>query len=381
MKPIIVSGLCLIVAGCNLPSRDSAFLGRADVTSSIQTIPIGQPDAAGPGGAILMLAPEAGGVLRVRERHFRNGTRQDVVMAGGTSGENVLEVSVRTSGGDNAPRGELQIGRPSQRGIAIETAARFPGMRLHVVTRPMSNSYGPFGLAVGRRADGERCVFAWQWIDDINSASGRSGGFASLMGGGAPASVRLRMCRSNMTLDEMAGFMEALAPASRSEVDRIVRLDRRMIGSGGVLEGQEAVAGAGAGLITPMGGTLESALPPLPAVTKVGATPKPAAASKPKAAAQKSAARKAARKPDRRKGAKAPPARPRVERAVLPVEPTPAQQYFSGVPAGPRYLAPVSGPSPIVTGSASPGGFVARTLDPTLPSHAYLGPSPPASQR
>lgn len=375
MKPLMVSGFCLVVAGCNLPSRDPAFLARADVTSSVQTIPIGQPDAAGPAGAILMLAPEAGGVLRMRERHFRNGTRQEVVMAGGTSGENVLDVSVRTSGGENAPRGELQIGRPSQRGIAIETAARFPGMRLHVVTRPMSNAYGPFGLAVGRRADGERCIFAWQWIDDINSANGRSAGFATLLGGGAPASVRLRMCRSNMTLDEMAGFMEALGPASRPAVERIVRLDRRMIGSGGVLEGQGPVAGAeggAGGLVAPMGGTLESALPPLPAPARVAAAPRSPAPAKAAAAPQKSAART----PDRRKAARVPPAGPRVAGPSRPVEPAPAPQYFGAPPAGPRYLAPLAGPGPEVTGTATvAGGVASRTLDPTLPRRAYLGPS------
>ena len=238
MKAIVVSGLCLAIAGCNAPSRDSQFVASAGAVAPIQSFALGQPEAAVPAEAMLLLPVEAGGVLRVRERHFRNGTRQEIVLAGGTSGENILEVSVRTAGGDNAPRGELQIGKPSQRGVASETAGRFPGMAMHVVTRPMSNMFGPFGLAIGRRANGERCVFAWQWIEDIRAAASgsRSPLGSMLSGGAAPASVRLRMCRNNVTLDEMASYMEGLRPASVAAVDRIVRLDRRLIASGGVVE-------------------------------------------------------------------------------------------------------------------------------------------------
>lgn len=365
MRPLLLSGLCLAIAGCNMPTRDSAFVAQAP-TSPIASYALGQPDAPVPSEAMLLLPPEAGNVLRVRERHYRNGTRQEVVLSGGVGGENILEVSLRTAGGDNAPRGELQIGKPSQRGIATEAQARFPGMTMHVVTRPMSNVFGPFGLAIGRRG-AERCVFAWQWIEDLRGAANgsRSPLASALSGGGMSASVRVRFCRSNMTLDQMASFMEGLRPVPEA-INQVVRMDRRMVGSTGVADTAPLSRGAVAagGITAPMsGGSLEAALPGAPV-------------SAPRVAAAPAPRRTVARAP-------AQPAEPRVSRtAPAQAQPTVRYQLEQGAQpaAGPRYLAPVEG---AVT---APAGAVAQTvpyasqrLDSSLPSRAYLGPS--ASQR
>jgi hypothetical protein len=357
MKPLAVIGFSLIIAGCNMPSRD-AFVARSDSSAPIQSYVLGQPEAPVPAEAMLLLPPEAGGVLRIRERHFRNGTRQEIVLAGGTSGENILEVSFRTAGGDNAPRGELQIGKPSQRGIATEAQARFQGVRMHVVTRPMSNVFGPFGLAIGRRANGERCVFAWQWIEDLRgSANGSRSPLALMLSGGAmPASVRVRICRANMSLDEMAGLMEGLRPVAPA-IDRAVRLDRRLVTSTGFADTAPLGGGVAAGALTaPMGGSLEAALPG-PALSAPRAATAPAA-----------------------RAVEVAPA-PRVTRSAparAPVRAPPSYQEPAAhpQPSGPRYLAPVEGAA---TGSPGPAAATlqlgASRLDPSLPSRAYLGPS------
>lgn len=360
-KPFVISGLCLAIAGCNMPARDPGFVARANGGGPVQSYALGQPDAPVPAEAMVLLPPEAGGVLRVRERHFRNGTRQEIILAGAVSGENLLDVSLRTSGGDNAPRGDLQIGKPSQRGIASEAQARFPGVKMHAVTRPMSNAFGPFGLAIGRRANGERCVFAWQWIDDLRSAANgsRSPLASMLSGGAAPASVRVRMCRANMTLDEMASFMEGLRPVPAA-VERVVRMDRRLVTSEGAAPlGHGAGGAVGAALTTPMGGSLEAALPgaPSPAQRVVAAPPLP-----PKLAA--------ARPPSRATRATAP-ARLRQTRP----EPARYQPERHQPDAGPRYLAPLdgaaaTGPGPV----ASSAPYGTTRLDSSLPSRAYLGP-------
>lgn len=366
MKLLVMSGLGLALAGCNAPARDAAFVARADSVVPVQTFALGQPDAPVPSEAMLLLPPEAGGVLRVRERHFRNGTRQEIILAGGTSGENVLDVSLRTSGGDNAPRGDLQIGKPSQRGVAAEAQARFPGVKMHAVTRPMSNAFGPFGLAIGRRANGERCVFAWQWIDDLrSSANGSRSPLASMLSGGAaPASVRVRMCRTNMTLDEMASFMEELRPVPAA-VHHLLRMDRRFPASGGVVPLAYGVGNAtvGAALTTPLGGSLEAALPGPPAPVQrsdvLQTSPKLTAAPPP---------RRVTQRPGR------PAATPR--RAPVRHEPD------SDAPPGPRYLAPVEGAALIQPGSvALPASYKASRLDSSLPSRAYLGPAGGLGQR
>ncbi len=364
MRPLLLSGLCLAIAGCNTPTRDSAFVAQAP-TTPIQSYALGQPDAPVPSEAMLLLPPEAGNVVRVRERHFRNGTRQEVIMAGGVGGENILEVSMRTSGGDTAPRGELQIGKPSQRGIATEAQARFPGMTMHVVTRPMSNMFGPFGLAIGRRGN-ERCVFAWQWIDDLRaSANGSRSPLASaLSGGGMPASVRVRMCRTNMTLDQMASFMEGLRPVPEA-INTIARMDRRMVGATGVADAAPLTQGGAVagGLTAPMtGGSLEAALPGAPVATRVATAP----------AAPRAVARAPAPPPPTRVTRTAPQRAQPTVRYQLEQGPAPA--------AGPRYLAPVEGVATVPAGAvAQSAPLPTQRLDTSLPSRAYLGPS--AGQR
>lgn len=361
MRPLIAGGLCLALAGCNATFPES-FVGQANNARPIQAYALGQPDAPVPAEAMLLLPPEAGGVLRIRERHFRNGTRQEIVLAGASSGENVLDVSLRTAGGDNAARGDLQIGKPSQRGIASEAQGRFPGVKMHAVTRPMSNVFGPFGLAIGRRGN-ERCVFGWQWIDDLRASStGSRSPLASMLSGGAmPASVRVRMCRNNATLDEMAAFMEGLRPVAPA-IDRVVRLDRRMVSSQGVAAAAPLTQGGGVTggvLAAPMsGGSLEAALP--------GSTaPAPRVASAPRPAAS-------------------PPPASRVTRAAPPPVRTPEFRPET-IPqqTGPRYLAPVEGglAQPNQGPIAVSGPIGAGRLDSSLPSRAYLGPGSNNGQR
>lgn len=357
MKPLLLLAAAATLAGCQQISVDRAFVGRVDAPASILS-PLAANAASEP---VLSLPVEAGGVLRVREQHFRNGTRQEIVLAGASSGENVLEVSVRTSGGDEAPHGMLQMGKPSQRGIAMETAARFRGVPMMVVTKPMSNAFGPFGLAVGRRENGERCVFAWQWIDDIR---GESGGLGALMSGAAPASVRLRMCRNNMTLDEIAALMEGLRRGDRAGIDRLVRMDRRRLDGRGPM----VAAAAPQAFVAPMAATLESAVPkPAPVVVpQVVAQPAPPPRPRPTVATRP-------RETARARPARTPAPAPAAAKSAASVAQAPTWSVAAPVPAGPRYMAPVGAD---VTSSARPAP-PRIGLSGGLPARAYLGPGSP----
>ncbi|MDP2354691.1 MAG: cellulose biosynthesis protein BcsN [Beijerinckiaceae bacterium] len=358
MRALVVSGLCLAIGGCNAPSRDPGFVAQANSAMPVQSYALGQPDAPVPSEAMLLLPPEAGRVTRVRERHFRNGTRQEIILSGGGNGENVLDVSLRTSGGDVAPRGDLQIGKPSQRGIATEAQGRLPGVSMHAVTRPMSNTFGPFGLAIGRRGN-ERCVLAWQWIDDLRgSANGsRSPLVSALSGGAMPASVRVRMCRTNATLDEMAAFMEGLRPVPAA-INKVVSMDRRLVSSTGLADAAPMARGpvSATALSSPMAGSLEASLPGGSSASRVASAP-PARRAAPVARA-------------------AAPATPRVVRTEGQPAPVRYQLERGPQPVGPRYLAPVeggAGSAPAAVGQ--PPVHSAQRLDSSLPSRAYLGPS------
>ncbi|SFL56377.1 cellulose biosynthesis protein BcsN [Methylorubrum salsuginis] len=101
--------------------------------------------------------------------------------------------------------------KPTRDGIRDELAAALPGIVMEVVTRPARNAYGPYGLAIGRDGDARRCLYAWQWIEAPPAL-----GFA---GADQPLSLRLSLCRSDLTFDAMAAAVDRLrlVPAGQGE--------------------------------------------------------------------------------------------------------------------------------------------------------------------
>ncbi len=363
--------LVLMVAGCSAPSDGAGFMSRVDgATPLVQ--PVTGPDAAGDGAgmsdALLLLPIEAGPVSRIRERHFPNGTRQEIVLSGAPQGENVLDVSIRTNGSDQVGRGMLQIGRPSERGVRSEIVSRFPDVRMSIVTRPMRNALGDFGLAIGRHANGSRCVFAWQWIEDIREASPHTSSFTKMGALFSPnttsVSIRIRLCRNEATVDDLAGLVEGMQLGQASAMERLMRLDRRSFAGGGVTQ---ELGGRASGEIVPVG-SLESAIAG-PAPQRVVASA-PASKVAPKVASKpvRVAARPAATRPAPKRAAKSATKPARVKVAARPA---PEPQYS---PGGVRYMAPMGGdPAPGSVSAIVParGG---RQLDPSLPMAAYRGP-------
>ena len=165
--------------------------------------------------AAAFLPASAGRIIQVAERRFADGLSQEIILDGSRSakGENRIEVAMRFQ-----PQGETQtdnhvpLSKPSETAIASEIETRFPDVRMETVNVLLQNHYGPYGLAAGRRGNGERCIYAWQWIDDINNPSGpATPGLASaLVAPPQPASLRVRLCRSGVSADQLAGLVNEL---------------------------------------------------------------------------------------------------------------------------------------------------------------------------
>jgi hypothetical protein len=90
-----------------------------------------------------------------------------------------------------------------------------------------NNAYGEFGLAIGRMNDGARCVFAWQWIDDVHL-----NGTLSMRNVDAPdpalvspALVRMRVCRAHMSIDELVAAVQKMYLAIMTEGEGVRSLD------------------------------------------------------------------------------------------------------------------------------------------------------------
>lgn len=374
MKRWLILPLALLAAACGRTSSEQRYLSR-DESTAAATVPV----TANPTGdasfqqAMMLLPIEAGAVTRIRERNYPNGTRQDIVMGfdAGTKSENVLEVSTETEASPGGPN-MLQMGKPSERGIQSEILSRFRGIQMNIVTKPMQNALGPFGLAIGKQGNGHRCIFAWQWVDNIRDAGPNRSGLARfgavLAGRGAPASIRIRLCSGTKDLDQLAGYVEALQMGELEATVRILTMDRRNIDPGAFVDNSRG--GRTTAVTAPVTrvGSLESAL---------SGAGRPAAENRQQVAAQPRPARRIVRhKPrdqqeePREVAAPAPQAPPAT--TIVPQQPV--------QPTGPRYLGPV--PQQAVTPPAAPtGGYgasaapVLQRLNPNLPAQAYRGPT------
>jgi hypothetical protein len=379
------------LAACGSPGFEAKYSGR-DGRAGGPLSPVVVGGSGAPEGssddfadALMLLPPEAGAVTRLRERHYSNGTRQDIVMRGGTAGDNTIEVSVRTldSPGRSSGGELLQIGEPSERGVRNEIISRFPDVRMHIVTRPVSNSFGPVGVAVGRRADGARCVFAWQWIADAREAwpnqsnLNRMGALFSSRS--APTSVRIRLCRMDGTVDQLVAMVEGLRAGEGAALGRIIQMDRRGLAVAGASSLRGGEPASRSGDLIPVGGSLEAAIgggAPVavaPAAPRYVFMPGPKAAPKPVVKTRVAkAALKAKPTPSKAAPKAVRVARPRPVEPKRLADPNPSPAHWQPA-GGPRYMAPVSGAP-----DASPVGSIAapvRRLDPALPAQAYRGPS------
>lgn len=369
-SPVLLLPVLAALAGCASDAPTAAFVSRVD-TSSPETTPVTGADAS----MMLVQMPQPGGlVTKVREKSYANGISQQAILGGEVSGlgENHLEIYVQTSA-SNGAAGLLNIGPPSEAGMKREILARYPKVPMRIVTQPRQNSLGVFGLAIGRANNGARCIFAWQWVDDIRRGANQDSGF-SIMGrrfggssnvaGAAPASIRVHLCRKDATVDDLAATVEGMTLASPAIVQNALNPARRIEATAPV---RDAGPNRGATVIASSApaGSLESALGPQKQ-TQVASDERPK--------------RKHVTKVARRKAAPAPQDGEEgvvVARRQAPVEAQPEPVYAGG----PRYLAPVAGmpaSAPAVYGTPAPIASAAPTtagLDPSLPAAAYRGPS------
>lgn len=192
----LATAAVLSVAGCSQrPVADAPSLETQ----------VGGPAAANwsalpPQGALLRLPDGRDAALGLRERRQGQGVAQEIALpARGGAGRSLLTIAVH----DQTASPDLVPGKPSETGIRAEIAAAFPGRAFRVVVKPRQNAFGPYGLAVSAGADGQRCVYAWQWLDRserrVHEALGGS------------ASWRARICRRNQNLDEIAAALDQIA--------------------------------------------------------------------------------------------------------------------------------------------------------------------------
>lgn len=168
--------------------------------------------SAGPAASRVILPAGAGRVVSVEERRASTGLRQDIALDRIDSGDtaapsrNAVVVSLTTGRGSLFGAASVGLGRPSRAGIRADLRERFPDVAMEVVTQPVRNAYGPYGLATGARADGLHCLYAWQWI---------AAGHAGLPERDTEVSLRVALCRRGAGAGGLKAMIDDLriAPA------------------------------------------------------------------------------------------------------------------------------------------------------------------------
>ncbi|MET7245649.1 cellulose biosynthesis protein BcsN [Methylobacterium sp. EM32] len=148
---------------------------------------------------MVVLPAWIGRPVALRERDGAGGFEQAITLRppGARKGrDDLILVSSPKDGALDALLG----GKPTEAGIRAELAAALPDLAMQVVTRPSANAYGPTGLAIGRTG-ATRCLYAWQWIPEVPMLAG---------GAPAPLSLRLRLCRDDVTVEAMAAAVTQL---------------------------------------------------------------------------------------------------------------------------------------------------------------------------
>ncbi len=146
------------------------------------------PSKHGAEQATAILPPEAATVAGVSRRSSDGGFSERIRLTTDTrKPESHIDLAVRPA--DRTP---------SDAAIRAELTREFPDVPMQIApTGAYQNAYGEFGLAIGRSGDALRCIYVWQYIDDVRQG-GQSGRAAT------PASMRMKLCRTDMTVDQLA---------------------------------------------------------------------------------------------------------------------------------------------------------------------------------
>lgn len=378
-----------LLAGCARDTNDS----RAMASSSGIQGRMGVLATAVPGAAALAQLPAAAGrVVQVVERRYADGLAQNIILEGGraTRGENRIEVALRQKPeGATATDNLVPLPATSDVAIASEIEARFAGMRMETVNILLQNRYGPYGMAAGRSANGERCIYAWQWIDDIADPgkSGTPGLASALISPPQPASLRVRLCRSGASADQIAALINDLVIGDRRGQAHLPVLG--IAGGGGdaltAASGGQANARSFAGYQLPAAETFAASEPRH--LGRHRASRKPLRhASHRRARAQRQLAQQQpdAYAPQPQAYVQVPQAYPSQPNALQPppeaqrpraYAPPDARISPAGQAYGLRFSPPVAAPPMAAVASAIP-----HPLDPSLPARAYRGPQGSAAQ-
>ena len=197
----ILGGLCLVLTACTHAS-DGVSLEQSVPSADVRMMALAPEQGVTLHGRPIATLPDEQ-VASVKEHGYVDGLRQDILLKGGAQRDvqNSVTILARTSRRDTLDE-QVPLVRPTEPQIRSEIGGAFPHLDMRIAERESRNSYGSYGLALGRAAGDVRCAYMWQWIDE-----NRLSADAALAG---PVSIRVRLCQTGVTFDAMAAEMDHL---------------------------------------------------------------------------------------------------------------------------------------------------------------------------
>ena len=157
-----------------------------------------------PVDAMIIPPPGGPGIVSVVSTTFPNAVRQDISLStqARSAGENKISIVQFVGRGGDGSDAALRDIPFTEINLTEEALAAWPDTGMAVSPYYVQNDYGPFGYAIGRPANGDACIYAWQRIEPALKPSGAIARGAIF--------VRLQLCKQGASEQELVEVMYRL---------------------------------------------------------------------------------------------------------------------------------------------------------------------------
>lgn len=196
--------LASIARGLRLSVLGALCIAMLAGCASTRDLPPQEARIVAPVDAMIVPPPGGPGIINVVSTTFPNAIRQDISLATQASspGENKISLIQFVEDGGDGSDAALQDIPFTQVNLTEEALAAWPNSGMSVSPYFVQNDYGPFGYAIGRPANGDVCIYAWQRIAPGLKPSGAVDR--------GTITVRFQMCKRSATEQELLEVMYRL---------------------------------------------------------------------------------------------------------------------------------------------------------------------------
>ncbi|ODT69916.1 MAG: hypothetical protein ABS75_14890 [Pelagibacterium sp. SCN 63-23] len=180
------------------------LLAGLGACASTPKLPPHEALVVSPVSAMIIPPPGGPGIVKVVSTTFPNAVRQEISLAtqARTAGENKITLVQFYGRGGDGSDAELRDIPFTEVNLTEAALAAWPGTGMAVSPYYVQNDYGPFGYAIGRPANGDACIYAWQRIEPTLKPSGAIDR--------GTITIRLQLCKRGSNEQELLEVMYRL---------------------------------------------------------------------------------------------------------------------------------------------------------------------------